>query len=157
MILGKVLSLQQQVVARCCWVLLSPGLRAADRQPSVSPGYLSWSWRGRGPQQRCTVHLPCGAGREFLFLSLCRISLWSTQGCTCTRSHRRSPSRFKAPVRKGSAGPTGIFNVDTVIAATAVQTGPSPGSPAGRAHPDPGQHHAGAVALHQTQQVAGQS
>lgn len=44
-----------------------------------------------------------------------------------------------------------------VPAATTVQTGPSPGSPAGGAHPDPCQHHAGALALHQAQQAAGQS
>lgn len=43
-----------------------------------------------------------------------------------------------------------------LLAASAVQTGPSPGSPAGCPHPDPGQHHAGPVALHQTQQAAGQ-
>lgn len=44
-----------------------------------------------------------------------------------------------------------------VPAATTIQTGPSPGSPAGGAHPDPCQHHAGALALHQAQQAAGQS
>lgn len=43
-----------------------------------------------------------------------------------------------------------------VPTAPPVQAGPATGAAAGGAHPDQGQHHAGPVALHQTQQTAGQ-
>lgn len=43
-----------------------------------------------------------------------------------------------------------------VPTAPPVQAGPTAGPAAGGAHPDQGQHHAGPVALHQTQQTAGQ-